>query len=157
MAKALPYSQGDLVVVPLRDSKGFAVGLVTVHDGRGIVVAYFFGMRFPEVPSLDDVADLGRSDVICVRRFGDNGLITRKWLVLGLSPRWNEEEWPLPNFCRNPPLLNKPYRVIYSPENLARPIHEFRIRKDECEELPPDSLAGSGAIEISLTQLLASR
>lgn len=153
MAKALPYTNGDLVAVPLREGGGYAVGLISAHDRRGGVIGYFFNQRFEEPPSIDVASAFGIADAVRVMRFGDLGLIKGGWLVLGKHPEWAPCEWPMPVFGRRDP-TGRAFRVVYSSHDLRGPESEEVITDDECDLLPRDALSGSGAVERVLTHLL---
>lgn len=155
MPRRLPYNDGDWIAVPLREGRGFAVGIVARHDGRGGVIGYFFGTRFHDEPSLDDVAELRPSDALRVMRFGDLGLVKKRWPVLGKAKEWNPEDWPIPAFGRREP-TGRAFRVIYSADDLRGPVREEPISDEECDRLPRDALSGAGAVELVLTELLAS-
>lgn len=153
MAKALPYTNGDLVAVPLREGCGYAVGLISAHDRRGAAIGYFFNQRFEEPPSIEVAAEFGIPDVVRVMRFGDLGLIKGGWLVIGKHPEWAQCEWPMPVFGRREP-TGRAFRVVYSSNDLRGPEREEVISDDECDLLPRDALSGSGAVERVLTHLL---
>lgn len=154
MTKKLPYTNGDLVAVPLREGLGYAVGLIVAHDGLGGVIGYFFNRRFDAIPTVDAAGAWGRSDVLRVMRFGDLGLIRGDWVVLGEHPEWRPCDWPIPAFGRREP-TGRAFRVTYSAEDLRGPAREELIDDDECDRLPRDALSGSGAVERVLTHLLS--
>lgn len=54
MARKLPYSEGDVFAVALRDG-GYGTGVVARMDGKGSVLGYFFGRRYDKPPELADV------------------------------------------------------------------------------------------------------
>lgn len=153
MAKALPYRDGQLVSVPLRDGRGYAVGLVAAHDGRGAVIGYFFNQRFAHLPTLDQANAMGAADVLRVMRFGDLGLLKGGWTVIGDYDGWRSSEWPVPEFGRREP-TGRAWKVTYSATDLRGPEREEPIADDECDRLPRDALSGSGSVERVLTQLL---
>lgn len=146
MAKKLPYTNGDFVAVPLHDDGGYAVGLIVAHDGRGIVIGYFFGMRYEQVPPLAVLGGLGVSDAFRGMRFGDLGLLRSEWPVLGQHPNWCADDWPMPWFGRRG-TAEKSFKVMYSAGELARPTVEEVITAGECNGLPRDALSGSVAVE----------
>jgi hypothetical protein len=154
MAKRLPYRDGQLVAVPLRDDGGYAVGLIAAHDGRGAVVGYFFNQRFVDPPPLDEANALGPSEVLRVVRFGDLGLLNGGWIVIGDYVGWQPSEWPVPAFGRREP-SGRAFKVIYSTADLRGPAREEAISEDECDRLPRDALSGSGSVERVLTHLLS--
>lgn len=151
----MPYSDGDLVAVPLRDSSGYAVGLIAAHDGGGAVVGYFFGTLFTDFPTLGEASKLGHRDVLRVMRFGDLGLVSGDWRSLGRHESWVASEWPLPTFGRRD-MSGSSFRVVYCAEDLTGPAREEPIDDEECDLLPRDSLSGSGAVERVLTHLIGS-
>lgn len=151
--RPLPYGDGDLVAVPLRGDAGFAVGLISAHDGRGGAIGYFFNRKFDRLPSLDEIGAPSALDVLRVMRFGDLGLVNGGWVVVGQHPEWRPCEWPMPDFGRREP-TGRAFRVIYSAEDLRGPDSEELINDDECDRLPRDALSGSGAVERVLTHLL---
>ncbi len=155
MARTLPYRDGQLTAVPLRDGGGFGVGLVAAHDGHGAVIGYFFNQRFADLPSLDEANKLGAADVLRVIRFGDLGLVKGSWIVVGDYANWRSSEWPVPAFGRQEP-TGRAFKVIYSNANLRGPEREEPISRAECEGLPRDALSGSGAVERVLTHLLCN-
>jgi hypothetical protein len=119
----LPYGNGDLVAVPLREGGGYATGLVAAHDGGGGVIGYFFDKRFDEIPTVDETGILGRLDVLRVMRFGDLGLVEGDWVVLGEHPEWRPCDWPIPAFGRREPTVGhsgSPTRLRISEGQSAR-------------------------------------
>lgn len=155
MPRRLPYGDGDWFAVPLREGGGYGVGVVARHDRRGGVIGYFFPLRSDEAPTLADVAGLRPSDALRVMRFGDLGLIKGQWPILGKLEDWRDEDWPIPPFGRREP-TGRAFRVIYSAGDLRGPAREEPISDEECDRLPRDALSGAGAVELVLTQLLAS-
>lgn len=155
MTRRLPYSEGDWFAVPLRESGGYGIGVVARHDRRGGVIGYLFNLRRDDIPTLDDVAGLRPSDAIRVMRFGDLGLIRSQWPILGKLEEWRPDDWPIPAFSRREP-TGRAFRVIYSADDLRGPVREEPITEDECDRLPRDALSGAGAVELVLTQLLAT-
>ena len=74
--KKLPYLEGDWVAVPLRGEAGWGVGRISRMAPRGrALVGYFFGDRFPTLPTLRQVSHLKPDQAVLIRRFGDLGLI----------------------------------------------------------------------------------
>src|SRR3989304_1975741 len=110
----LPYSEGSVFVVPLKDG-GFARGVVarTSLEGK-VLLGYFFGPRLASntAVELNDLRPPGA--LLCVR-FGDLGLINGEWAVFGKVATWNRLEWPIPDFLRRDPLGKlRPVLVHYS-------------------------------------------
>src|SRR4051812_22786689 len=105
----LNYTEGTWFAVPL-DSGGFGVGVVARATKKGpVILVYLFGPKRDTVPSLSEVADLDPSAALKVIRIGDLHLINGKWPIIGRSPEWQRESWPMPMFTRTPPLTNHSY------------------------------------------------
>jgi hypothetical protein len=135
MPRSLPYAPGDIVAVPPR-----ALGVVARADGKGIALGYFFGQHH----------DLDPAKAVRVCRFGDRGILTGRWRVVGRVPDFVRAQWPVPVFCRSGEIL-----VHYDDQTL-QVVSERRSSPEECRGLPEDGLEGSGFVEIKLTRLLAS-
>jgi hypothetical protein len=150
----LPYREGSWFVVPVRTG-GFAAGVVARCTSRGgILICYFFGPRRDKPPTFEEVQALRPSAAIAVLKVGDLGLVDRTWPVLGTSPTWRREEWPSPAFVRSDPLSGKSWRVEYDDRDPNRVVREVPLAEPDAR-LGRDSLFGSGAAEIHLSQRLA--
>ncbi len=148
----LPYSEGSVFLVPLRNG-GYARGVVAraTHEGKGLF-GYFFGPRLA-VPEDITFDDLHPANAVLRVMFGDLGLINGQWPVCGLIPNWNRANWPMPDFVRRDPLgKRKPVLVRYSDTDPMRIEAEYPV--DDDKGLATDSLSGYGAVEIKLTKLL---
>jgi Immunity protein 26 len=151
----LPYSEGSVFRVPLRND-GAARGVIARAGRTGkVLLGYFFG------PCLSSFAaaktdDLDPDRAILRAMFGDLGLITGQWTVLGKVPNWDRAKWPMPDFVRRDPLgRRKPILVRYSDADPQHIEAEYPIADDR--GLAADVLSGYGAIEIKLTKLLRRR
>jgi hypothetical protein len=82
----------------LYEITGYALGVAARIDHRGGLVGYFFGGRYEEVPTADDVGRLRAGDSILVKRICDLGLIDKTWQVIMSMPKWRREDWPIPAF-----------------------------------------------------------
>lgn len=153
--RKLPYKQGTWFGVPLRDG-GFAVGLVARHVPKSgkIILAYFFGPKRESLPTLGDLEDLAPQSAVKVIHVGDLRLMNGTWPILGDSPNWKREEWPMPAFIRRDDILSIAWRVEYADDNPNQVISEQRIPYDSVE-LERDEFYGAGAAEIALTRILA--
>jgi hypothetical protein len=148
----LPYSEGSVFRVPLRDG-GAARGVVARASREGkILLGYFFGPRLAPSDAIR-TDDLHPSQAILCVRFGDLGLINGEWTLHGEVPDWNRSEWPMPEFVIiDPTGHKKPVLVHYSDLNPLRAEAECPI--DDDRGLPRNFLFGYGAVEIKLTSLL---
>lgn len=150
----LSIQEGALFAVPL-DAGGYAIGLVSRVDGKGTLVAYFFGPRRGEVPSLEDLAAISRADAVTIRRCGDLHLIDQRWPIIGQLPGWSRDRWPIPAFVREDPLLDDVvWRLEYSDADIIRPARQIRLPQNEAGTLPADGILGGRAVELVLDQLL---
>jgi hypothetical protein len=152
MTKRL-YREGDLFAVPLRDH-GYALGLVARCQPRGrILFGYFFSSRHSAPPKLSDLSTLAPDDAVLRCRFGDLGIAERSWPVLGQLPGWNREIWKMPAFVRVEALTGHKMQVIYSDADPSVEVGETGLAHD-AETEPKDGLAGSGFVELRLTNLV---
>ncbi len=152
----LPYREGDVFAVPLRDG-GYGIGIVARMDGKGAVLGYFFDRRYEAAPAAADVGRLTALDAVLIQIFGDVGLVRGTWPVIGQLRDWRREEWPMPAFGRHEELTGRYFRVEYSDDDPNSRPHEVPISQEEFERLPEDGAAGFGFIEARLTRLLAER
>ena len=147
-----PYSEGSVFIVPLRKG-GYARGVIARSDPKGVILfGYFFG---PRLTSADAAVsnDLDPHNAILRVMFGALGLRNGKWPILGMAPKWDRSEWPIPDFARRDPLGRmKSRRVRYSDDDPSHREAEYPVEDDS--GLATDSLSGYGAVEIKLTKLL---
>lgn len=149
--KKLAIKSGDVFLVPVSPT-GFGVGVLIRADGRGRAIGAFFG---PRVKSATDVnpSDLQLGAALLVCRFGDHGLHTRRWPVIGSIPNWNNASWLVSRFSRrhdNPDLC---YVTEY--DNALNAISERVLPVAEGKNLPDDAQYGSGVVEAKLTKSLS--
>jgi immunity protein 26 of polymorphic toxin system len=150
---ALPYSEGSLFLVPLRDM-GYARGVVGRATKTGkVVFGFFFGPRLSSPSSITEDELIPNRSILCAR-FGDLGWINGKWPIHSKVSKWNRSEWSMPEFVRREPISNKAWRVRYRDDDPNK-IEDVSAA-DFDAELEPDRMCGHGAIEIRLTKLLKS-
>jgi hypothetical protein len=149
------YSEGAWFAVPLRD-RGFAVGVVarSMPHREGVILGYFYGPRRRRVPDLAELKGLTHSAPVLVERFGDLGLVSGDWPLIGRFGQWSRNSWPLPAFGRYEELTGRAFEVVYDENDPNKVVSEKLIDKAGLAALPPDRLAGSGAIEIRLSRRL---
>ena len=148
----LPYDAGSVFAVPL-PSGAFAIGVVALTNDKGLILGYFFGPPQPDVESVGgQIAVLCADKADYVARAGDLGLIEGKWPVVGEIPKWNQVEWPLPEFRFVDPLFHKSYRTIY--ERVDDTGRRVPAAVEEIASLPEDGVAGAGFVEKRLGRLL---
>ena len=154
--KKLPYKEGDWFGVPL-ESGGYAVGLIARARRSGkALFGYFFGPKREQLPGMDDFRDLTLKDAILIGRFGDLGLYTGEWPIIGHSEPWNRNAWPMPVWVRVDEISGKAWKVQYSEDDPSLIVQETPCDFKEACRFPKDRAMGSGAVEIRLTKLLAS-
>jgi Immunity protein 26 len=150
---ALPYSEGSLFLVPLRDT-GYARGVVGRAAKKGkVLFGFFFGPRLSSPSAITEDELFPKRAILCAR-FGDLGLINGKWLIHGKVTKWNRSEWPMPEFARREAISSKVWRVKYRDDDPNK-IEDESVA-NFATKLEPDRLCGHGAIEIHLTKLLGS-
>lgn len=152
--KLLPYREGTWFAVPLANG-GYGVGVVTRVGPIGrIILAYFFGQKWREVPTLEQVAHLRAGDAIRHLRTGDLGILNRRWPLIGDADPWDRKAWPMPHFIRRASTLQRAWRVMYCDTDPGKLEREESISYDS-EGLESDSLFGYGATETLMTKLLS--
>lgn len=146
MAAKRTLKEGTIFTVPLEPS-GHALGVLARTNGKGKAFGYFFNPA-------NDLSRLNWNDSVLVARFGDHGLHTGRWKIVGHVENWRREEWPLPSFMRehdNPKLA---YLTRYNDELEA--VSEEIVSSELLDRklLPVDSQYGSGVVEKLLSRIL---
>lgn len=151
--KSLPYREGSLFAVPLRNG-GYAAGLVARMAPRGkIILAYFFGKKFDDAPSLAEVSLMQSTGSIKCLRVGDLGLMNGEWPVLGDMPSWSRKDWPVPFFVRSDDLSKRAWCVTYADLDPSSLVKEEPIPYG-VDGMEASDLYGYGAAELVMTKLL---
>jgi hypothetical protein len=149
----LPYKEGTWFAIPLRQG-GYAVGRVARHTPVGkIILAYLFGPKREQIPTLDGIRNLEPGEAVRVVRVGDLGLVDGSWPVIGDSVPWERERWSMPAFIRRDDLGRAAWRVLYSDDDPNTILSEQRVPY-ETTELESAGLYGDQAAEALLSQLL---
>ena len=151
----LPYREGDLFALPLRDS-GFGIGLVARSAPRGrILFGFVFRPRYAQIPTIAQVRRCSRRDAIISCRFGDLHLIDGTWHVLGAMPSWDRLEWTLPSFVRSEePLAKRKWEVVYDDSDPSKLVQEGQL-DDAATCEPANGPSGAGAVQTVLTKRLS--
>jgi hypothetical protein len=103
----LPYHEGDVFAVPLRDDQ-YAFGVVArMPVTEKILVGYFFKDVFTVPPTPVTLPILNPRDAIKIFRFRDLRLINGTWRIIGSMAGWHRQEWPIPKFLREDPLTKR--------------------------------------------------
>lgn len=151
--KKLPYSEGTWFAVPLRNGQ-FAVGLIARMASSGkIPLGYFFGPASTSLPTLNAISKYKPSDVAYRCMFGDLGLYKGTWPIIGKVANWDREQWPMPEFFRQPAGTNQSFKILYDPDDPGKEIAEIPIEK-VTTDLVQDGLAGSGYVGLVLSDIL---
>ncbi|SRR5579875_1835408 len=153
LTRKLPYKEGTWFAIPLQQS-GYAIGRVGRYaPGGKIILAYLFGPKRGHVPKLSEINNLEPCEAIKVIRVSDLGLIDGHWPIIGDSPSWERNRWPIPTFVRRDDLGKVAWQVVYSDSDPNMVVFEQRI---SCEtiKLESASLYGAKAVEALLSQIL---
>lgn len=148
------YEEGSYFAVPLNQG-GFGIGLVARMgpEARGLL-GYFFPDRYTAVPNLNELAAFEPSDAVTIQRFGDLGLLSGEWPIIGKLRDWNREKWKMPAFYRQEPIQGMLFRVEYPDDNpLGIPI-VTRASSDEVEGLQKDGSHGYKSMSGLLSRLI---
>jgi hypothetical protein len=152
--RKLPYKEGDWFSVPLRNG-GFAVGLIARARRTGkILFGYFWGPKRDQLPKSEELQHLQPQEAVFMCRFGDLGLMNRKWEIIESSQVWQRGNWPMPPFVREDCISGKKKKIYYAEDDPGCEITKESCNQD-CLLLPEDSLYGYGAVEIVLTEILS--
>jgi hypothetical protein len=150
----LSYKEGTWFAIPLRQG-GYAAGRVARHSPKGeIILAYYFGPKRETIPTLDELDKLTPNSAIRVAKVGALGIIEGSWPIIGDSPKWEREKWPMPDFIRRDDIGKVAWRVVYADDNPNQVIAEQRIPYDS-SGYESDGLDGAGAAEIIITKMLS--
>ncbi len=147
--KGIP-ADGSVFLVPL-STRGFCIGVLVRADGKGRAYGAFFGKRVA-VASEVDVAGLKLQDAALCCRFGDHGLHTQRWAVIGSIPDWDASPWPIPKFARRHD--NPAMRYVTEYDDELNFLSESLVQASEAQDFPEDAQLGSGLVEIRLDKLL---
>jgi hypothetical protein len=105
------------------------------------------------VPKADELAGKSPKGAALVARCGDLGLINGEWPIVG-STTWRPEQWKMPKFRRTEPIFGTTFMVTYAEDDPNREVDARVVSPALVAGLAEDSLFGSGAVEIRLTNLL---
>jgi hypothetical protein len=151
----LPYKEGDVFAVPLRNG-GFGLGVIArVAKGGRVLLGYFFGPRLQRAPTSVERATLRPQDAIKVVRFGDLSLMNGAWPLIGSIDKWDRKEWQMPRFYRRDELSKRAWLIAYSDDNPAQEIGK-EASTYGATGYEQDALLGAGAVELVLTRSLRS-
>jgi hypothetical protein len=107
--KKLPYKEGDVFGVPLRNG-GFALGVVArvrpFREGN-MLLGYFFRHGKAALPKEGSSLELNPQDAALIAKFGDLSLYRKEWPIVGNIPGWDRRKWPMPSFMRRDPLSDR--------------------------------------------------
>jgi hypothetical protein len=118
-----------------------------------VLLGYFFGVKFPSIPTPSDLPILLPENALKVVKFGDLSLMTGEWPVVGHLQNWDQEDWPMPKFIRRDPLAKRARLVSYADDDPNQLVSE-EPGNFEAAEYEEDSLLGAGFVELLLTRLL---
>lgn len=148
------YREGDWFLVPL-PTEGVAVGLIARKAPRGgVLFGYFFGPRRTNAPTMEELSELTIDSAVLLDRFGDLGLVRGEWPILGATPHWNRDLWPMPFFASRDPISGTVRRVRYSEEDPSVCTDSTLVREAEAVGLRRDGVSGADYLAATLEKLL---
>ena len=96
------------------------------------------------------------ADAVLCELFGDLGVQLNEWVLLGHMEPWDRSQWPLPKFGRiEDEARGIAWIVSYADTDVSVVTDERRCSVEEARQLPPDTTAGYGAVEIELRMMLS--
>ncbi|MFN9357663.1 MAG: Imm26 family immunity protein [Phycisphaerae bacterium] len=139
-----------VVLVPLKPS-GFVQGVVIRSNGRGQAFGCFWGPKLSFARDAD-FETCRQTSPILVCRFGDYGIRTGRWLLVGPVRDWSDSEWPEPKFWRrhNDPRLCYVSQYDWELKLIAEAVRPMV----DAASLPEDVQLGSGVVEAKLSSLV---
>jgi hypothetical protein len=146
-----PYGEGDVFAVPLREDAGWAVGVLSRYKAP-TCVGYFFGPRLDAPPVVPPPVQPELT--VLIVRFGDLALLEGTWPVIGRVPNWSRKKYPIPAFRRLEYGTGRAWLVRYADDDPNQAASVQPVPPAELRDLPEDTLAGAGAVEITLSLLL---
>lgn len=150
MKKQTVPPEGSVFLVPLSNG-AHAVGVLVRADGEGRAYGLFFGPAI-EDPGRLDLATLAPESAVLRCKFGDHGLVTNRWRVVGQIEHWPRCRWPLPRFARrhDDPAL----RYVSEYDDALNLRSERILSAAEAADMPEDAQFGSAVVEAKLSRLL---
>jgi hypothetical protein len=152
--RKLPYTEGDWIAVPLPQG-GWAAGIIARVQAGHILLGYFFGVAFQQIPGVDEVSNFTPSQAILIRRFGDLGIRQQRWKIIGRSEVWDRQLWPMTAFVHYDLVNGRPYKREYSDRGGGIFVKETACDEMTAKPLPEDGLWGARALEIRLGKALS--
>lgn len=154
MAKTkINYDQASIFTVPL-EGLGYCLGVVARCDRRGSIFGYFFGPLLKDAPTTHDGCGLTPSRAIFAGQFGDLGMLTGEWKVIGRVSPWVPAEWPMPDLVTPIPERGQWRVAKYDEKSLSLLSHRYVPWSPEVEALPRDGGMGYKYAEAMLVNLL---
>jgi hypothetical protein len=147
--------EGDWFAVPLRDG-GFSTGVVARSNSKGVVLGYFFGPRWLNIPSIDVVDGLKKQYAVLVAHFSYLGLRSGRWPILGRAGNWDRTQWSNLRFVRYEELSGRTFAVYYDDNDALNVVRELEIPSIDAANDPEDGLMGAGFVEMRLTKILGA-
>jgi hypothetical protein len=147
--------EGYLVVIPLREAMGFAVGLIAREHKRAML-GYFFDKQFTTLPTDEDLQGiiLTKNEVVLIKICTTLGIRTDKWKLIN-QLEIDKNYWNVPHFCSFHSLIERHVLVKY--DEMLNEIDRCFVEEKECLGLPKDGLAGHGWIELVLTDIFKAK
>lgn len=142
-------TEGGVFAVPL--VSGFAFGILVRSDGRGRAYGVFYGPRVNAKEDLE-ISRLKKENEVLRCRFGDNGLHSGRWSMVGKLPSWNRMQWPIPKFWRRHDKDDFCYITEYDDD--LNVLSELIAPKEDSMSLPYDAQYGAAIVESKLEKLL---
>jgi hypothetical protein len=151
--KRTTIREGCLFCVPL-PSGGFCAGLAA-RVKAPIVLAYVFGPRLPQLPTLQSATNLTTSEPVLVAMAAWRKLRSGDWPVLGQLDRWDRADWPIPPFAQIDSVHPDWVDVRrYDDADLVVPWDEMRIPAGLAGEYWTDAVRGPESLEMEMDRIL---
>jgi hypothetical protein len=138
---------GNWYAVPL-SSGGYASVLVARASCRGVLFGYFFGPRSVGLPAMSQLVALRPESAVLVSLFGDPGITDGGWPLIGTQPGWDSNDWPMPVFVHQDPLVPSRWFASHYPDDDPNGIPTVvTIDADAAAGLPDNGMRGHLLVE----------
>jgi len=150
MKKNRSPANGTVFLVPL-PSQAFCPGVLVRANGKGGAYGLFFSPPVSDAASVD-FSSLTPDRAILRCKFGDHGLHTGRWPVVGAIPEWNDDRWRLPRFFR--PTDDRKNCYVTDYDDRLNIVSEVILPAGETRDMVENTQYGSGILEVRLGKLL---
>ena len=135
---------GKIFTIPL-ENNGFSVGLIA-RQNKNIALGYFFDKYYKKCPLSISECLINKNHICLIGLFGILGITKKEWKIVDNLPFFNKNDWKIPEFEMQDPLLEKVYWKIKYNDDLDEE-NRIKINEKEAKYLWSYGIHGYGIIE----------